>query len=105
VIRVRIRGVKYRTKYRNPVNQLTLRALSSSIGQGSWEAIGIITGIYLQVVPDNSMSTKLVFRRVGYAEFTELEEPNTVRQIKEYRVEEISPGFFVVHIFRRGANY
>jgi hypothetical protein len=24
VIRVRIRGVKYRTKYRNPVNQLTL---------------------------------------------------------------------------------
>jgi hypothetical protein len=23
VIRVRIRGVKYRTKYRNPVNQLT----------------------------------------------------------------------------------
>jgi hypothetical protein len=26
VIRVRIRGVKYRTKYRNPVNQLTKAA-------------------------------------------------------------------------------
>lgn len=68
--------------------------LAKAIGQGRWEAIEVVAGIYLQVVPDNGMSTKRVFRRVGYAEFTELEEPKTeydkARNIEWTRLAQVS---------------
>jgi hypothetical protein len=71
--------------------------LAKAIGQGSWEAIEIVTGIYLKVVPDNGVSTKRVFRRVGYAEFTELEEPKTeydkARHIEWKRLAQVSPPY------------
>jgi hypothetical protein len=68
--------------------------LAKAIVQGSWEAIEIVTGIYLQVVSDNSTSTKRVFRRVGYAEFKKFEEPETeydkARNIEWKRLAQVS---------------
>jgi hypothetical protein len=39
VIRVRIRGLKYRTKYRNPVNQLTARSTVVAKRRGHKEQV------------------------------------------------------------------